>query len=381
MDINFGNVTDFLNKTEDVFHIPACECMVFQNHNCLYHYHTGHLDFEKKEKIRGGEWYWIYSCTKLLTITAALQLWEQGRIDLDDPVEKYLPEFGSMQVKNADGLYPAKNAMTLRQLMTMTAGLNYDLNIPSILRIKEETQNKASTRQVIQALASAPLDFEPGSHFCYSLCHDVLGTVVEVASDMPLSMYIQKHVAEPLGIKGMTFHPTEKEFSHMPVQLCFDDNKKMLCKADKENGFKLSEKYESGGAGVCCRVEDYILFADALACGGIGKTGNRILKEETIRYMASNHLSGEPLADFHRTMKPEIEGYGLGVRVYIKGDSVHPAGEFGWDGAAGATVMIEPENQLSVFYVQHVCNYLPSYAQLHPELLRRIYAAIRNEEI
>ena len=151
-----------------------------------------------------------------------------------------------------------------------------------------------------------------------------------------------------------------------------------MFRCEKDNSHQLTTNYDSGGAGICCRVEDYILFADALACGGVGKNGQRILSRESIERMSTPQIQGVPLEDYHNNMKPATEGYGLGVRIHVTDDHTVPVGEFGWDGAAGATADIEPSRRLSIFYAQHVLNYLPNYAQLHPALLQRIYRAVDN---
>lgn len=370
--MNFEPVTGLLNQVAERFGIPACECAVWRGHQPLYHYWTGWMDREKTVPVRGGEWYWIYSCSKLMTVTAALQLWERGKLGLDDPVAKYLPEFSAPMVKDGTSVRLAKTVMTVRHLMTMTGGFSYDQKLPSLLAEKARTGNQSGTREMIRALAQEPLEFDPGAHFRYSMCHDVLAAVLEEASGERFSDYIASHIAGPLEITGITFRPGPEQMERMPCQLCWHDEKKVLFHVDRDNTHQLTPNYDSGGAGICCRVEDYIRFADALACGGEGANGARILQPETVKMLATNQLEGTPLLDYHRETKPESEGYGLGVRVHQASDEF-PVGEFGWDGAAGASAVIEPGRHLSVFYAQHVLNYLPSYAQLHPELLRRIY--------
>lgn len=377
--MNFQPVTDFLNQVDAQFGVPACECMVFQDHKLIYHHTAGFLDWDKTVPLTGGQWYWIYSCTKLMTMTAVMQLREQGKLDLDSPVSRYLPDCARLTVRDGGQVRPAKTVLTIRHLMTMTGGFTYDQTLPSLLRMKAETQNQATTQQMIHALCQEPLAFDPGTHFCYSMCHDVLGAVIEVVSGQRFSDYVHDHIAAPLGITGLTFRPGEAELSNMPGQLCYHDQKQILFRCEKGNSHQLTPNYDSGGAGVCCRVEDYILFADALACGGVGRNGARILTPDSIALMSSNQLQGVPLEDYHNNMKPATEGYGLGMRVHMVDDGTVPVGEFGWDGAAGAGAIIEPSRRLSIFYAQHVLNYLRSYAELHPALLQRIYRAVDGE--
>lgn len=278
-----------------------------------------------------------------------------------------------MKVRESGSIRPAKSLMTIRNLMTMTGGLSYDQTLPSIQRAKAKN---AGTRELIHMLAEEPLEFDPGTHFRYSMCHDVMAAVIEAVSGERFSDYLQNHIFAPLGVTGVTFRPNTAQMTRMPTQLCWHDKELYMFEVDWDNTHQLTPDYDSGGAGICCRAEDYIPLLDALACGGKGANGARILKPETVTIMTENQLSGQPLRDYHDTMKPsEAEGYALGMRVHLVDDEF-PKGEFGWDGAAGALAVIEPKRRSSVLYVQHVLNYLPNCAQLHPELLRRIYRCI-----
>lgn len=373
MGMNFDSVTEFLDGVEKLYGVPACECVIYRDHKPIYRHFAGHMGWKGGEPVRGGEWYWIYSCSKLATMTAAMQLYERGRLGLDDPVCKYLPEYEHLTVKDGDAVRPAKTVLTVRHLMTMTGGFSYDQTLPSI---QEAKRKNTGTRELIRMLAAEPLEFDPGTHFRYSMCHDVIAAVIEAVSGERFSDYLQAHIFAPLGVTGVTFRPGEAQMARMPAQICWHDKELYMFEVDRDNTHELTPNYDSGGAGICCRAEDYILFLDALACGGTGANGAEILRPETIKRMTENQLAGQTLQDYHDTMKPsETEGYALGMRVHFGGDEF-PAGEFGWDGAAGALAVMEPKRRVSVFYVQHVLNYLPNYASLHPELLRRVYRSL-----
>ena len=370
MGMSFEAVTEFLDSVERLYGVPACECIVCRDHRPIYRHAAGHMGWKGGEPVRGVEWYWIYSCTKIATMTAAMQLWERGLVGLDDPVSRYLPEYAAVTVRDGDGVRPAKTVMTLRHLMTMTGGFSYDQTLPSIQRAKEKN---AGTRELIRMLAAEPLEFDPGTHFRYSMCHDVMAAVIEEVSGQRFSDYLREHIFAPLGVTGVAFRPGREQMERMPAQLCWHDRELYMFEVERDNTHQLTPAYDSGGAGICCRAEDYAVFLDALACGGTGANGAEILKPATVRQMTENQLTGQTLRDYHDTMKPsESEGYALGMRIHLGGDEF-PAGEFGWDGAAGALAVMEPSRRLSVIYTQHVLNYLPNYAQLHPELMRRVY--------
>ena len=125
-----------------------------------------------------------------------------------------------------------------------------------------------------------------------------------------------------------------------------------------ENGFRLSDSYESGGAGIFSVASDYLLFAEAMSNGGVGRTGNQILKSETIDLLRTDQMDDICRKDFDLIGRPGYS-YGLGVRTMIDpkaGNAESPIGEFGWDGAAGSYALMDPENHLAVVYMQHVHN-------------------------
>ena len=135
--------------------------------------------------------------------------------------------------------------------------------------------------------------------------------------------------------------------------------------------YTLSPQYQSGGAGLTSCTEDYALFLDAVACGGIGKSGNRILKEETVSLWKTNQLSGAAADDFDQMRRGY--GYGLGLRTHIdpvRSGTLSPVGEFGWDGAAGSFSMVDPVNKISLTYFQNVLGYNPDQTKIRNALYK-----------
>ncbi len=202
----------------------------------------------------------------------------------------------------------------------------------------------------------SPLAFEPGTGYRYSLCHDVLGALIEVWSGESFGTYMKKNILDVVGMPDTFFGlPKDKvRLSRMAALYTFDENKKPQRRA-LECPFILSEEYESGGAGLCSSTEDYALFLDAIACGGVCKNGNRLLKPETVAMMRTPCLNDEQYRTFSVVRKGY--NYGLGVRVHVDNTisgSLSPLGEFGWDGAAGAFSMVDPHNKISLTYFQQI---------------------------
>ncbi len=392
--MDFSKLQSCLDRMVSEYHTPGVDCIVYIAHEPVFRYFTGMRDMENKIAIDGNELYLIFSMTKMLTCTGALQLFEQGAYQLDDPVSKYLPEFAEMKVaveetddkdsarvasgsslaqakEQTDYTY-AKNPITIKHLFTMGAGLDYVLDDAPISKALAE--GKTSTRELVSAMAEKVLGFEPGTRYRYSLCHDVLGALIEVWSGQKFGDYMQEHVFGPIGMHNTFFGmPQGEQLSRTAARYNYDQNR-MPERLPLECRYILSEAYESGGAGLTSCTEDYALFLDALACGGVAKNGNRILKPETVALMGQDHLQGKQREDFDK-MRTGY-GYGLGVRTHInpaRSGSKSPVGEFGWDGAAGAFSMVDPINQVSLTYFQHIHNW---DGKIQSELRNSLYECL-----
>ena len=372
--MDFTKLTAYVDSLPAVG-VPGCDLTVYRDHEQIYRHSAGFRDAEGSLPIRGDETYCMYSCTKVFTTCAAMQLVARGAVDLDDPVSRYLPAFGSLTVADADGARPAAKAMTLRHLMSMQSGLDYDLEAPAIVRVLRETEGRASTRQLVDAMADKPLSFEPGTNFLYSLSHDVLAAVIEVASGMRFSEYLERHIFAPLGLRTVGFQLDADKSARMCAQYVSDPDTQALEPYPGDvRQYRLGVNYESGGAGLIADVRDYITFADALACGGRGANGADILSPAMIQLWSANQLGPVARGSFDEWARKGYS-YALGVRtrVDVSTGGRGQIGEFGWDGAAGSWVMIDPVNHLSAFYAMHVIGFGYSYDVIHPTLRSLIY--------
>lgn len=373
--MDFTKLKDCLDNIVENRKTPGVDCLVYKDHEIIYRYFTGKRDLENDIDMNGNELYFIYSMTKMITCVSSLQLYEKGAYKMDDPVFKYLPEFENMKVSmddfdtqmaakiasgaamgeeaNGDFSGYAKNKITIKDLFTMAGGLDYALEDDVLTKAKLD--GKKTTRELVGAMSEKVLGFEPGTRFRYSLCHDVLGALIEVWSGKSLGVYMTENIFRPLGMDNTFFGlpRNDEELSRMAARYSLDENGNVK-REPMHCVYNISDEYQSGGAGLISCTGDYALFLDALACGGVGKTGNRILETETIELMSSNHLQGKLLEDFHELRKGY--GYGLGVRTHMEPEisgSKSPVGEFGWDGAAGAFSMVDTVKKISITYFQH----------------------------
>ena len=351
------NLKNYMDRLVAQYNVPGVDCIVYRNHEMIFRYYTGLRDLENKKPMTGKELFIIFSMTKMLTCACALQLLEKGKYVLSDPVSKYLPEFEKMKVYSqaaSSEIRDAQNPITVKDLFTMGAGLDYDLHAPGIE--KALRQGKTTTRELVAAMSETVLGFEPGTRFRYSLCHDVLGALIEVWSGKSFGAYMKETILDPLGMKNTFFGVPKDEslLERMAARYAYTPDR-TIERLPLECMYNLSPQYESGGAGLISTTEDYALFLDAMANGGTARNGYQILAPATVVLMGTNHLTGQQLEDFGK-MRPGY-GYGLGVRTHLdktRSGSLSPLGEFGWDGAAGGFAVVDPKNKVSLTYYQEV---------------------------
>ncbi len=334
--------------------LPGCDIKIMRCHETLFRYQSGVCDYAGNKPVCGNELYFMYSCTKPITCAAALQLVEQGKLELDAPVSRYLPAYGAAFLLKGNTAVPVSHPITVRHLFTMSAGLSYNRETAPILQAIAEDPH-ASTQRIVNSFIRTPLLFEPGECFQYSLCHDVLAAVIEVVSGMTFGAYLQKYIFDPLGMVDTGFTVPEDKLPRLAAQFTCPQPG-VIIPAPMHNSFQLTDRYESGGAGLYSSVDDYGRFTDAMANSGVGITGTQILRPETIDLMRSEQLSGYIMENNFSTAAGPGYGYGLGVRTLIsKADGQRSSlGEFGWDGAAGSYLMIDPAYGLSIMFGMHV---------------------------
>lgn len=327
-----------------------------------------------KDGATGKEKLFLWSCTKPLTVVGAMKLVEEGKLSLDDEVSKYIPEFNSTFLSNGE---PTKKKMTVRHLLTMSGGLTYNMDTPPIKALRERTGNTASTREIVAKFVETPLLFEPGERFEYSLCHDVLAAVVESASGKRFATYMDEAIFTPLGMRNTRFHGGEEDLA---ASYAVENGK--IQKIPTRNWSVIGENYDSGGAGAISCVDDYAKFARTLACGGVAENGYRLIKEETLKQIRAPHFKRAQIDGGFTCVQGEDYGYGLGMRTRVKPtDWGLAVGEFGWDGAAGTYLMVDPTRKISVVMGMHLLGWPAIFKGEHLNLVKAAYADLEEEKI
>ncbi len=354
--------------------VPGCQVTVMRDHQVLHRYSAGYADREAGTPLTEDTLFFMYSCTKPMTVVAGLRLVEEGLVELDAPVSRYLPWFGGVSLLRDGGLVKPRNEMLVRHLFTMSAGYDYTIAAdPHVQEALEKHGTGITTMQVAQAFAKRPLGFEPGSRFNYSICHDILAMVIQQASGMLYRDYMDKVIFQPLEMKNSTLSHDAQTVRRVATQYTVEAGK--IVPMEKVNELVLGPNYDSGGAGLITTLEDYKLFADAMACDGVGWNGYRLLKSETVYAMKQVHFTDEQ--GFGSIAGPGY-AYGLGVRVRtstIPGSS--PLGECGWDGAAGSYMMADTDNHLSICMTMHLRGWPEKITGAHGAVRDLVYQAVQ----
>lgn len=311
----------------------------------------GVMDVETKKPMQKDTLFAMASTTKPVTGVAILMLIEEGKIQLTDPVSKFIPEFKSMKVAvQKEGsaeieLVSAEREITIRDLMTHTSGLASGgpgaSRIPPELRFPSSPE--ATLANYIPRLATIPLDFQPGTRWRYSGLAgiDVLARIVEVASGQSFDVFLRQRIFDPLGMKDTFF-------------VVPDDQRERLATIYQSDGQKLTKStftlnfpkgYFCGAGGLVSTTEDFYRFGQML-CNKGQFHGKRLLGPRAVELMSSNHVGDMFPGNLGR---PKGMGFGLTVEVVV--DSVQAGvfranGSFGWDGAFGTHFWVDPKNEL-----------------------------------
>lgn len=323
--------------------------------------------------MTGREKLLMYSCTKPLTAVTTLRLIDDGALSLDTLVEDILPEYKEVYLLDELGNKRApKNKITIRHLLTMTAGLVYARqNYPIEEALRNKPHGISDTRAVVNSLVKSALVFEPGEKFNYSFCHDVLGAVIEEVSGMPFSKYMEKVIFKPLGMNETYFSaPYNPEVCDQYIAT----ESGVIKQIDKHNSLIFSSGYESGGASLISTVTDFAKFGASLSLGAITPNGERIIKESTLKLLYTPVFDTLSVDNNYTCVQGDDYSYGLGVRTRTKatewGLSV---GEFGWDGAAGSYLMVDPVKKCTVVIGANVLSWPIVLKGKHLEIVKRIY--------
>lgn len=286
-----AQIDQVLRQKSDTKEIPGVVAMAATPNEVIYEGAFGKRDLSKDDAMTADSVFWIASMTKAITATGAMQLVEQGKLSLDEPIGKVLPDLAAPQVLegfDAQGepkLRPAKNPITLRHLMTHTAGFCYSLWNGDMVKYLERTGLPAITTCKNDALKT-PLSSDPGTRWEYGINIDFIGKAVEAASGKRLDAYLRDNILTPLGMTDTAFkigEPQRKRLVGMHARVADGSLAAIPFELEQDPEFHM------GGGGLYGTAGDYIKFAQMILNKGRGN-GNQVLTPETIALMGQNHM-------------------------------------------------------------------------------------------
>jgi CubicO group peptidase (beta-lactamase class C family) len=362
-----GRIDQYLQDLVNKKWIPGAVVLITRNGKSVYHKTFGYSDVESNTALKKDNIFRIASQSKAITSLAVMMLFEEGKFQLDDAVSKYIPEFKSSRVLDrlnwADTTYttqPAKSEMTIRQLLTHTAGLDY-AGIGSqefkAIYAKAGVPSGIGNHNMVLAekmklLASLPLKNHPGEQYIYSLGIDVLGYLVEVLSGMSFDQFLRTRVFQPLGMNDTYFYLPKEKYSRL---VTLYESKDGLIKKVDHNIFdgatpdypKQDGKYFSGGAGLSSTVEDYAKFLQLFLNKG-EFNGIRLLSRKTVELMLTSQLQ-----------PPLTTQVGLGFGLETETNdyrSIVSLGTFNWGGAFNSQYWADPKEKLILIIYTNMYN-------------------------
>jgi CubicO group peptidase (beta-lactamase class C family) len=314
----------------------------------------------------------IYSMTKPLVSLATLMLAEEGRLQLVDPVSRYLPEFSGQQVALEEGgtvrLEPLRREPTVHDLLRHTAGLTYEfLGSNAVQRQYEAVQiadRSRSNAEFCKVLAALPLAHQPGSIWEYSRATDVLGALLEVVTGQPLGALLQQRILDPLGMKDTAFAVPENAWDRLAEPFATDPDSG---EAVRLLNAREAPRFESGGGGLLSTAGDYVRFLQLMRNRGT-LDGCRLVSRTTIDWMTSDHLVAIPVQG-----DLLLPGYGFGLGFAVRthaGVAPQPGspGQYFWSGIGGTSFFVDPAEDLFALLLTQAPNQRIYYRNLFRQL-------------
>jgi CubicO group peptidase (beta-lactamase class C family) len=381
--MDFPAVDAALQAAIDGEQLAGVSYAVFRRHEVLARKCLGWADREARVSLREDHLFRAFSNTKLVTSCAALQLLEQGRFGLDDPVGQYIPALKDLRVlrpgaTSVDDALPAREPVRIRHLLTHTAGFTYgftqpDAPISAAYREARVMDHALDLAQMMESLARVPLLFEPGSAWNYSVATDVVGRLVEVVSGQKLDDYFRQHIFAPLGMHDTFFCvPSDKQerLAALYVGSLKEPLRPGLRRADNlpyEGAYRQSMPLLSGGGGLVTSLGAYAAFVRALLQGGAP-----LLRPETMALVTRNQLPANLWIQFAGEAVQVGRGHSLAAAVVVEETPgvALVEGQVYWGGMAGTKWFFSPREDLAAVLMTQ--RFMGSDLPYWPDFLRAL---------
>lgn len=385
VQINKARIDRALAQMVSGGRVAGASALLWKNGREVYFGTAGHADREAGRPMQRETLVQIYSMTKPVTGVALMQLWEQGRFGLDDPIARYLPDFGETKVfagLDSAGkpiLRAPDRPILVRDILRHTAGFGYgpgDSYPEKEWARLDPLKRDHDLAEFGRRLARVPLFFDPGRQWRYSAAVDVQALLVEKLTGVPFETYVRRHIFDPLGMKDSAWTQPEERFPRLATMYEKADDGKLQRGSEQEQrglNFDPARKLTMGGAGIASTADDYMRFARMLLNEG-SLDGVRILKPSTVKLMATDQL--DPRVTERSWLPGKGQG-GFGFDFFVRTGQTSDAqenrgavGEYFWDGRASTLFWVDPANQLAAVFLVQV---IPFDGTLHHDFRRAVY--------
>ena len=390
--VRLQRVVDHLKRYVDEGRLPGWQVLVARSGRVALDECYGLRDVEAQAPMTDDTVFRIYSMTKPITSVALMTLYEQGRLQLDDPIERHIPELGDLEVFDGGDEHdyrtvPAERSVTVRDLLTHTAGFTYGFMhahpVDALYRSNEigGVATPGTLKEMVTKLGRLPLQFQPGTRWNYSVATDVCGHLVERLSDKPLDTYLRETILDPLDMQDTGFLVRPDAADRFAACYEREGDGYRLVDAPATSSFLARPDFLAGGGGLVSTARDYLRFCQMILGGGeLG--GERILGRKTLSLMRMNHLpTGDDLASMGQAVFSETRyegiGFGLGWSVVLdpaRAQVSGSVGELAWGGLASTAFWIDPDEDLAVIFLTQL---IPSSSYpVRRELRSLVYQAL-----
>ena len=372
---NFTKIDSIINAEIQLKNIAGGVAYIYQDNKVVYHKAFGYANLAEQTKMEVGSIFRIASQTKAIISIALLQLIEKGKVGLDDPIEKYIPSFSNQKVAIIEAdtfkLVSKNRSITIRDLLTHQSGISAQDEFPKYKALFDKyklnqplNNGYTSLKEEVDQIATMPLVHQPGERFSYGLSTNVIGSLIEIISGMPLDAYLNKNVFGPLQMQDTYFYlPKEKQNRLVKVYARY--SKDSLIEIDPKIypvNYPLQEKgrYFSAIGGLVSTTHDYGSFLQCLLRNGKMKNGKQLIGEAILHEFWTNQL-GDKTFIFGGVKS--LNNFGLGVGLTTKsGQIINNAseGSFFWGGAFNTAYMVDRKrNLITIFCFQRAPFVLP----------------------
>lgn len=370
---------DWMQSLVDDGKVVGCMAQITQGGKTIFLEAVGDRNPESNEALTVDQVVRIYSMSKAITSAAVMQLVEQGRLGIDDPVSMYIPEFEKVKVFIDGKKKSPRRKITIRDLLTHTSGIAYGFSARDELKpyFENAFANIHSLEEAAKKIATLPLAAEPGSKFIYGLSIDVLGRVIEVVSGQEFGRYLQEHVFTPLSMTDTGFNPSAG-VNQMLIVKQTDNGLAVDAEHYTKEADTLKPNFESGGGGLWSTLNDYSRFC--MAMEQLGELdGKRILRPDTVKFMTQNQLSpGMAVSELAAWGKQQRFSLGFDLKAPVETSAgLRGGGRWSWGGAASTYFYIDPHKDVTAVFATQL---FPFNSEMNGQFHHIVLESLAQEE-